>query len=141
MELFAAPRPDHSPPETLDDAELAQAISSLTRKLQSVRVSLRSARAAGLLVLAAILAVGFTLLWVGPEPFLDRIFESGKVVTTPELLAWWGIVIAASLFAGVVSYRLFAHRMAIVRGWKNKSHDLERRLGHAKTEARRRRPA
>ena len=141
MELFATPRPDHSPPETLDDAELAKAIDSLTRKLHSVRAALRSARLAGLMVLAAILATGFTLLWVGPEPFLGRIFENGQVVTVPELLAWWGVVIGASLFVGVVSYRLFAHRMAIARGWRNKSLDLERRLGHAEAEARRRRPA
>jgi len=141
MELFNAPRPYHSPPETLDDAELGRAIDSLTRKLRSVRASLRSARIAGLTVLAAILAIGFTLLWVGPEPFLGRIFENGEVVTSPELLAWWGAVIGASLFVGIVSYRLFAHRMAIVRGWTNKSHDLERRLEHAEAEARRRRPA
>jgi hypothetical protein len=141
MELFSAPRPDHSPPESLDDAELAKAIDSLTRKLHSVRVSLRSARLAGITVLAAILAAGFTLLWVGPQPFLGRIFESGDVVTFPELLAWWSAVIGASLFVGIVSYRMFAHRMAIVRGWTNKSRDLERRLEHAEAEARRRLPA
>jgi hypothetical protein len=141
MELFSAPRPDHSPPETLDDAELDRAIDSLTRKLRSVRASLRSARLAGLTVLAVILALGFTLLWVGPEPFLGRIFENGDAVIVPTLLAWWGVVIGASLFVGIVSYRMFAHRMAIVRGWKNKSNDLERRLEHAETEARRRRPA
>jgi hypothetical protein len=141
MELFTTPRPDHSPPEQLDDAELARAIDSLTRKLRSVRASLRSARLAGLTVLGAILALGFTLLWVGPAPFLARIFENGDAVTVPTLLAWWGAVIGASLFVGIVSYRLFAHRMAVVRGWKNKSHDLERRLEHAESEAQRRRPA
>ncbi len=141
MDLFTAPRPDHTPPENLDDAELATAIDSLTRKLRSVRASLRTARLAGISVLAVILALGFTMLWVGPEPFLARIFENGDAVTVPTLLAWWGIVISASLFVGIVSYRLFAHRMAIVRGWKNKSRDLERRLEHAEGEARRRRPA
>src|SRR5476649_2255666 len=98
MELFTTPRPDHTPPENLDDAELVKAIDSLTRKLHSVRISLRSARLAGLTVLAAILALGFTLLWVGPEPFLGRIFENGDAVTVPTLLAWWGAVIGASLF-------------------------------------------
>lgn len=141
MELFTAPRPDHSPPENLNDAELARAIDSLTRKLRSVRASLRTARLAGLSILAVILAIGFTLLWVGPAPFLARIFEDGDAVTVPTLLAWWGAVIGASLFVGIVSYRLFAHRMAIVRGWRNKSHDLERRLEHAESEARRRGPA
>jgi hypothetical protein len=138
MDLFTAPRPDHSPPEKLSNAELAKAIDSLRRKLRSVRVSLRSARLAGVAVLGVILAAGFTLLWVGPSPFLARIFEDGELVTFPELLAWWVAVIAVAGFAGVVSYRLFAHRMQVVRGWRNKAHDLERRLEHAESEARRR---
>lgn len=138
MDLFTAPRPDHSPPENLSDAELAQAIDSLRRKLHSVRASLRSARLAGLAVLGVILAAGFTLLWVGPEPFLPRIFEVGGLVTFPELLAWWIVVIGAALFVGTVSYRLFAHRMQVVRGWGHKAHELERRLDHAEGEARRR---
>ena len=138
MERFAPPRPDHSPPERLNDEELARAIDSLGRKLGSVRVSLRTARLAGLGMLAIILAAGFTLLWVGPEPFLPRIFENGAAVTVPELLAWWGMVIAAALFLGIVSYRLFAHRMQVVHGWNHKAHELERRLQHAEAEARRR---
>lgn len=138
MERFAPPRPDHSPPESLNDEELARAIDSLGRKLGSVRVSLRTARLAGLGVLAIILAAGFTLLWVGPEPFLPRIFENGAAVTVPELLAWWGMVIAAALFLGIVSYRLFAHRMQVVHRWNHKAHELERRLQHAEAEARRR---
>lgn len=138
MERFAPPRPDHSPPESLNDEELARAIDSLGRKLGSVRVSLRTARLAGLGVLAITLAAGFTLLWVGPEPFLPRIFENGAAVTVPELLAWWGMVIAAALFLGIVSYRLFAHRMQVVHGWNHKAHELERRLQHAEAEARRR---
>jgi hypothetical protein len=138
MERFTTPRPDHNPPESLDREELARAIDSLRRKLRSVRAALRSARLAGLSMLAVILATGFTLLWAGPEPFLPRIFGNGADVTVPELLAWWGAVIAAALFVGIVSYRLFAHRMQIVRGWTSKSHDLERRLEHAETEARRR---
>jgi hypothetical protein len=139
MDLFTAPRPDHSPPENLSDAELALAIDSLRRKLHSVRVSLRSARLAGVTVLGVILAAGFTLLWVGPEPFLPRIFQDGDLVIFPELLTWWAVVIGAALFVGIVSYRLFARRMHVVRGWRNREHDLERRLGHAEGEARRRR--
>jgi hypothetical protein len=138
MERFGPPRPDHSPPESLSDEELARAIDSLGRKLSSVRVSLRAARLAGLVALAVILAAGFTLLLVGPQPFLPRIFENGPAVTVPELLAWWGMVIATALFLGIVSYRLFAHRMQVVRGWNHKAHDLERRLEHAEAEARRR---
>jgi hypothetical protein len=140
MELFTPPRPDHSPPENLSTAQLAEAIDSLRRKLYSVRRSLRTARFAGLTVLAVILAGGFVLLWVGPAPFLARIFENGEAVTFPELLAWWGAVIAAALFAGIVSYRQFAHRMHIVRAWKHKAEELERRLAHAESEARNRRP-
>jgi hypothetical protein len=141
MELFTAPRPDHSPPENLSDAELAQAIDSLGRKLRSVRAALRTARLAGVGVLVVILVSGFTLLWAGPEPFLPRIFADGAAVTIPELLAWWGTIIAAALFVGIVSYRLFAHRIQVIRGWRNKEHELERRLGHANTEAGRRRGA
>jgi hypothetical protein len=141
MQLFSAPRPDHSPPENLNDAELALAIDSLRRKLHSVRSALRAARLAGTGLLVVILVAGFTLLWAGPEPFLPRIFEDGAAVTVPELLAWWGAVIAAALFVGIVSYRLFAHRIQIIRGWRHKEHDLERRLEHAEIEARRRRGA
>jgi len=138
MQLFAAPRPDHSPPETLTDEELAHAVDSLTRKLRSVRASLRTARLAWLVVVAVILASGFGLLWVGPDPFLPRIFGNGEVVTVPILLAWWVIVIGAGLFCGVVSYRLFTHRLHAVRGWRQKAHELERRLAHAQEEAERR---
>jgi hypothetical protein len=138
MELFTPPRPDHSPPENLTAAELAHAIDSLRRKLHSVRLSLRAARLAGVTVLAIILAVGFVLLWVGPAPFLSRIFENGEVVTVPELLAWWVAVIAVALFVGIVSYRLFAHRMHVVREWKHRASSLERRLAHAEAEAQRR---
>ena len=141
MELFTAPRPDHSPPESLNNAELAQAIDSLGRKLRSVRSALRTARLAGVGVLVVILVAGFTLLWAGPEPFLPRIFEDGAVVTVPELLAWWGAIIAAALFVGIVSYRLFAHRIQIIRGWRHKEHELERRLEHATAEDSRRRGA
>ena len=140
MARFVAPRPDHSPPESLDAVQLADAIGSLSRKLDSVRASLRMARLAGLTVLAVILAAGFVLLWAGPAPFLSRIFEDSGVVTVPELLAWWGTVIAVALFAGIVSYRLFAHRMRVVRAWKHKARELERRLSQAEAEARRRAP-
>ena len=135
MELFTPPRPDHSPPENLNAAELAQAIDSLRRKLHSVRLSLRTARLGGVTVLAVILAGGFVLLWVGPAPFLARIFEHGEAVTVPELLAWWVAVITVALFVGIVSYRQFAHRMHIVRAWKHKQEELERRLAHAESEA------
>jgi hypothetical protein len=139
MDLFTPPRPDHMPPEQLSSAELAKAIDSLRRKLHSVRAALRAARMAGIGMLGVILAIGFTLLWVGPAPFLGRIFQNGDLVTFPELLGWWGAVIAAALFVGIVSYRLLAHRMQIVRGWRNKAHELERRLDHAETEAQARR--
>jgi hypothetical protein len=138
MARFVAPRPDHSPPESLDADQLADAIESLARKLRSVRASLRIARITRLAALTVILAVGFVLLWAGPAPFLSRIFENGAVVTVPELLAWWGIVIVVALFIGIVSYRLFAYRVRVVREWRNKAHDLERRLAHAEAELRRR---
>lgn len=138
MEIFTPPRPDHIPPENLTDAQLAEAVGSLERKLRSVRLSLRGARTMGLVSLAVILAVGFVLLWVGPAPFLTRIFERGEPVTLPVLLAWWGAVIATALFVGIVSYRLFAHRMRMVRAWNHKVHEIERRLSHAQAEAARR---
>ena len=138
MARFVAPRPDHSPPESLDAQQLADAIESLARKLRSVRASLRAARLTRLAVLAVILTAGFVLLWSGPAPFLSRIFENGAVVTVPELLAWWGIVIAVALFMGIVSYRLFARRMHVVREWRHRAHDLERRLAHAEAEEQRR---
>ena len=138
MELFAPPRPDHAPPETLDDASLAVAIDSLRRKLRSVRASSFAARLGGLALLLVIMAGGFTLAWVGPEPFLPRIYQHGTVVTVPELLTWWTLVIAALLFAGLVGVRLFAHRLDRMRGWTNRVHELQRRLEHAESEQRRR---
>jgi sterol desaturase/sphingolipid hydroxylase (fatty acid hydroxylase superfamily) len=138
MELFARPRPDHTPPEQLDDAALATAIDSLRRKLRSVRASLRTARLAGVSLLAVILAGGFTLLWVGPEAVLPRVFGDGEVVTIPTLLTWWVTIIAVAMFLGIASYRAFAHRLAIARGWQHKVHELERRLEHAEAEAARR---
>jgi hypothetical protein len=139
-ELFAAPRPDHVPPGNLDDAALVQSIGSLRRKRQSVRASLRTARLAGGTLLLLIVAGGFTLLWVGPEPFLSRIFQDGDAVTVPELLAWWGVVIGAALFGGIVSARLFQHRLHVVRAWKHRVDDIERRLDDAESEAKRRSP-
>jgi hypothetical protein len=137
-ERFAAQRPDHAPPGTLDDAALAQSISSLRRKLHSVRAALFTARLAGGALLLAVVAAGFTLLWVGPEPFLPRIFQGGDVVTVPELLVWWGLVIGAALFGGIVGARLLQRRARLVRAWKNRMDQVERRLEGAVAEARRR---
>ena len=138
MDLFVPQRPDHSPPETLDDAALAEAIGSLGRKLHSVRSAQRMARLAGGALLVVIMVGGFTLAWVGPEPFLPRIYGNGLIVTVPELFAWWGTVIVVLLFAGIVAVRLFSRRLDVMRGWTNKAHELERRLNHAKAESRRR---
>ena len=138
MERFGPPRPDHVPPENLDDAALADSIGSLRRKRQSVRMSLRTARLAGAALLVVAVAVGFTLLWMGPAPFLARIFQDGAAVTVPELLSWWAAGIAVALFAGAVSTRLFQHRLHVVRGWKHRVQEIEQRLEHAEAEARRR---
>lgn len=138
MERFAATRPDHSRPENLGSAELGHAIASLRRKLRSVRASLRAAQIAKLSVLTMIMALGFVLLWLGPEPFLSRIFGNGEIVTIPELLAWWATVIVTALFLGIVGYRLFADRMRAVRAWTHKERDLARRVAHVEAEARRR---
>ncbi len=134
-------RPDRSPPENLGDAELADAIDSLRRKLRSVRASLRAARISRFAALAGILALGFALLWVGPAPFLSRIFGKGDAVIIPVVLAWWGAVIAVALFVGIVGYRLFDRRTRVIREWTRKASELERRLAHAETEAGRRRTA
>ena len=138
MDIFTSPRPDHTPPENLTGEQLAEAIDSLRRKLRSVRRTLRGARIAELTVLAMILAAGFALLWLGPAPFLSRILENGEPVTIPELLLWWGTVMTAALFVGIVSYRILAHRMRVARAWNHKAAELERRLAHALAEARRR---
>ena len=138
MDLFTPQRPDHSPPETLDDAQLAEAIDSLQRKLRSVRNSLRMARLGGGSLLFVIIAGGFAVAWVGPEPFLPRIYQDGKVVTVPELGLWWVIVLVALGFAGVVGVRLYTDRVHSIRGWRHKVHELERRLADAESEARRR---
>jgi hypothetical protein len=137
-EHFSAQRPDHAPPGTLDDAALAQSIASLRRKLHSVRAALRTARLAGAALFFAIVAAGFTLLWVGPEPFLRRIFQGGDVVTVPELLVWWAVVIGAALFGGLAGTRVVLRRLRVARAWKHRMVQVERRLASAETEARRR---
>jgi hypothetical protein len=138
MEILVPPRPDHSPPEKLSDVELARAVTSLRRKLRSVRASLRAAWIALVAALSIAVAFGFIAAWVVPEPFLARMFGSGTVITIPELLAWWAAVIAAALLFGTATYRFFAHRLRAVRAWKHKSLDLERRFAHANAESVRR---
>jgi hypothetical protein len=137
-ERFAAQRPDHAPPGTLGDAALSQSVASLRRKLRSVRAALLTARLTGAALLLAIVAAGFTLLWVGPEPFLARIFQGGDVVTVPELLVWWAVVIGAALFGGIAGTRLVLRRLRVVRAWKHRVSQVERRLESAEAEARRR---
>lgn len=141
MEILVPPRPDHSPPGQLSDAELARAIASLERKVRSVRASLRTARATGLASLAAAGSLGAAVLWAAPDTFLARLFASGTVVTIPELLGWWAAVIAAAFVVGTGGYRFFAHRLRVVRAWRNKSLELERRLAQASAESARRRTA
>ena len=137
-ERFATQRPDHAPPGTLDDAALAQSIDSLRRKLHSVRAALLTARLTGGALLLAIVAAGFTVLWVGPAPFLPRIFGTGDVVTVPELLVWWGLVIGAALFGGIVGARLLQRRWRAVHAWKHRMDQVARRLESAEAEALRR---
>ena len=131
MPRFLAQRPDHSPPELLEDDELARAIDSLERKLASARRMLAIANFARLTLFLAMLVGGFAILWAGPAPFLELIDGQRVLATTWDVFAWWAVLLALFIVIGAFATQASRRRNRRAAGWQNRVADLERRLGEA----------
>ncbi len=138
--LFAPQRPDHMPPQTLKDDELALAIVSLKRKQHSARRSYAAAQLAGISLTLVLIALTATVLWYGPEPFIERVFGHARIATTYDVFAWWLAVIVLAILGGVFGDQLLRGRLRLAHGWKNRLIELDRRLDDAEHEQRRRTP-
>jgi hypothetical protein len=131
---FAAQRPDHSPPDTLSDDELARAIDSLDRKHRSAKRMLVLANGARLVFFAALLAGGFAILIIGPAPFLELAEGQRTLATTWDVFAWWFAVLAIASIAGALAIQAARRRRRRAVGWKHRVEDLDRRLVEARQE-------
>ena len=129
--LFVAPAPDHAPPESLTDDELADAIQTLQRKLHSARRSLVVADVAGGVLTLVIIVLGFIVLWAGPEPFLEKIAGQRRVATTYDIFLWWLALIVLAVLGGAFGDQVLRGRLRLARGWRHRVHHLERRLQDA----------
>jgi hypothetical protein len=135
---FGPQRPDHIPPETLTDSELAEAIASLDRKVKSAQRAYYVAQIAGIGLTVAVLGLGFTLLYFGPRPFLERVFGKSTPATTYDIFLWWFAVLVLAVAGGAFGDQVLRGRQRIVRGWKYRLAELTRRLEDAETVRRRR---
>jgi len=131
---FFAPRPSHVPPATLSDADLLVAIASLRRKLGGARRSLFLAHCTGALLTLAVVGAGFAVLWAGPAPFFGHFLGSGHVTTTYDAAAWWLVLLLLAILGGAFGDQALRGKLRIVQGWRNRVHDLERRLAEAEEE-------
>lgn len=136
---FAAQRPDHSPPETLSDDELARAIDSLERKHRSAKRMLVLANGARLLFIGLLLAGVFAVLIVGPAPFLELAEGQRALATTWDVFAWWFVVLAIASISGALAIQAARRRRRRAAGWRNRVEELDRRLAEARQEQRARR--
>lgn len=128
---FLAQRPDHSPPDTLSDDELARAIDTLQRKLQSARRMLAVATIArgGFYLLIAV--AGTAILTLVPVPFRELAEGQRALATTWDVFAWWFAVLALASVLGATAIQATRRRRRRAQGWRSRVADLERRLGHA----------
>lgn len=131
---FAAQRPDHSPPDTLSDEELARAIDSLERKLRSAKRMLVLANSARLLFLGLLLIAGFAFLILGPAPFLELAEGTRTLATTWDVFVWWFAVLAVASIAGALANQAMRRRRRRAKGWKLRVEELDRRLDEARQE-------
>jgi hypothetical protein len=135
---FGPQRPDHIPPETLTDRELADAIASLGRKTRSARQAYLVAQLAGIGLTAIVLGLGFTLLYFGPTPFFERVFGKSVPATTYDVLLWWIAVIVLAVIGAAFGDQVLRGRQRTARGWKYRVVELTRRLEDAESVRRRR---
>ncbi len=138
--LFAPQRPDHMPPQTLDDDELALAVASLRRKQHSARRSYAAAQLAGIALTLLLIALTATVLWYGPEPFIERVFGHARVATTYDVFVWWLAVIVLAILGGTFGDQLLRGRLRLAHGWKHRLTELDQRLADAVEEQKHRTP-
>jgi hypothetical protein len=131
---FAAQRPDHSPPDTLSNDELARAIDSLERKSRSAKRMLVLANGARLVFFGMLLAGGFAILITGPAPFLELAEGQRTLATTWDVFAWWFAVLAIASIAGALAIQAARRRRRRAAGWRNRVEELDRRLDDARQE-------
>lgn len=136
--LFAPQRPDHMPPQTLNDDELALSVASLRRKQHSARRSYAAAHLAGIALTIVLIGLTATVLWYGPEPFFERVFRRGRAATTYDFLVWWIVVLVLAILGGTFGDQLLRGRLRLAHGWKHRLIELDRRLDDAEHEQRRR---
>lgn len=138
---FSPQRPDHSPPELLGDDELARAIDSLARKLQSARRMFALATIARFALYGVIVAGGIAILMLGPVPFRELVEGERALATTWDVFAWWFAILAIASVLGAVAAQASRRRRRRAYGWRGRVEDLERRLDHALRVQRERRAA
>lgn len=135
---FLRHRPDHLSPELLSDDDLALAIDSLGRKLRSSRRMLANAALTRYALYVVVALGGTALLALGPAPIVEYFRESRTLVTTWDIMAWWVLVVAATVVGGAAVAVAVRHRRQRMAGWRHRVDDLTRRLEHARAERRRR---
>ncbi len=131
--LFVAQRPDHLPPESLDDTELAASIRSLKRKRRAARRALLATRIASGTATALLAGAVFALLWVGPAQFLERLLGRGTATTTYDAALWWASLTVLAIGGVLLGDQLLRGKLRLARGWHHRIHDLDRRLRDAQT--------
>ncbi len=134
MPHFQAHRPDHKPPSTLSDAELAHAIDSLTRKLYSARRMLAVATTARLTLYALIVIFGIAILTLIPVPFRELAEGYRALATTWDIFAWWFALVAIASVLGAVAVQASRRRRRRAAGWRARVEELERRRDEAVQE-------
>jgi hypothetical protein len=135
---FAAQPPSNAPPATLSDGDLALALDSLHRKLRRARHSLLLAHIAGATLTLIVIGAGFVVLWAGPAPFFARFLGHGYVTTTVDAAVWWLVLLLLAIVGGAYGDQLLRGKLRLVRGWRHRVDDLERRLADAEDVRRQR---
>ena len=106
--------------------------------MHSARQAYLVARLAGIALTMTVLGLGFTLLYFGPTPFLERVFGKSAPATTYDVFLWWIAVLVLAVAGGAFGDQVLRGRQRTVRGWKYRLAELTRRLEDAEAVQRRR---
>lgn len=136
--VFVAPRADHTPPEGLSDDALETSIRSLRHKVHWARRRLHISQGMRLMLTVAVLGAGFTVLWLGPEPILQKMTGQRVIATMYDVFIWWFLVVALGVIGGAFGDQVLRGRSRRTRGWKHRVAELTRRLEDAEDVRRRR---
>jgi hypothetical protein len=101
-------------------------------------VSSLLANLVGAALTVVVLGAGFAVLWAGPAPFFERFLGHEHVTTTFDAAAWWLVLLVLAIVGGAFGDQLLRGKMRVVRGWRHRVHDLERRLADAEDASRKR---